>query len=92
MTPRSVLDAGRKERQKWKIEMLVQPSYYALLQKGEPLYTLELVSRAECQEFIDDRVFRAMLRALADQLPPARSGHRGAIERYLRKMASDKNI
>lgn len=67
-TPQSVLDAGRRERERY----FVRYSWgsYRVMSHPAP-YTEAFFGDEEdevtCQDFIEERVFRAMLRAMAEQ-------------------------
>jgi hypothetical protein len=73
MIPRSVLEAGRAQRRRFTIEDSFSASQTRVYadQKAPPIYYGFL---SDCQDFIEDRVFRAMLRALADEY-----GRAGAV-------------
>ena len=66
-TPRAVLEAGRVERERWKIASIAE--YNGVLDltdlPGHFVYGHDETSPtiAKCQDYIDDRVFRSMLRA-----------------------------
>ena len=62
-TPRAVLEAGRRERERWGIAGSRAGFSVRLVRIGQ--IPLSARTRQECQDFIDDRVFRAMLRELA---------------------------
>lgn len=70
-TPRNVLDAGRVERERRDL-VNQSPPFKCFVSDGrnkgvqKPLFQ---GTRAECEDFIADRVFRAMRDAWIDTLP-----------------------
>ncbi len=64
-TPRAILDAGNKERERWKVFRSVHGC--CVMGLGRPVVFGDWdKTDEECQDFIDDRVFRAQLRAMAE--------------------------
>ena len=68
MTPKAVLDAGNKERERYRHGCDDYRLIGAVMCDGQP--TGFVGTHDGCQDFIDDRVFRAMLLEYADELPP----------------------
>ena len=69
MIPQSVLDAGREERERLWLNSHVEPNRVQDGRGESPAANPVLFegSYGECRDFIEERVFRAMLRALADE-------------------------